>query len=266
MVVAILGLGEAGSVLARELVAAGATVRGWDPEPAESVDRRMLAADATEAAAEADVVMSVNTAEVSVEVARSTAGALHAGGLFADLNTAAPAIKREVAEVVSPTGATFADVALMAPVPRRGLRTPALAAGPGAERFREAFSAFGMPVDVVGTQAGDAAARKLLRSVLMKGLAAAIGEALAGARELGCEPWLRSEVERTLTEADGSMVDRLDRGSIQHAARRTVEMEAAADALRDLGVKPRIAEASGAWLRELAGRQQGRTLEEVDPG
>ena len=33
MILAILGIGEAGGVLARDLIAAGMQVRGWDPEP-----------------------------------------------------------------------------------------------------------------------------------------------------------------------------------------------------------------------------------------
>ena len=33
MVIAILGIGEAGGALARDLIAKGVQVRGWDPEP-----------------------------------------------------------------------------------------------------------------------------------------------------------------------------------------------------------------------------------------
>ena len=35
LVIALLGLGEAGSLIARDLLAAGAGVRGYDPAPAE---------------------------------------------------------------------------------------------------------------------------------------------------------------------------------------------------------------------------------------
>jgi 3-hydroxyisobutyrate dehydrogenase-like beta-hydroxyacid dehydrogenase len=33
MIVAILGIGEAGGALARDLITAGVKVRGWDPNP-----------------------------------------------------------------------------------------------------------------------------------------------------------------------------------------------------------------------------------------
>ena len=102
--------------------------------------------------------------------------------MFADLNTTAPAVKRAAAEVVAARGARFADVALIGPVPARGLRTPALASGPGAARFTEIVGPLGMPVTQIGPQIGAAAACKLARSVFAKGMAAAIGEALEARR------------------------------------------------------------------------------------
>ena len=44
-------------------------------------------------------------------------------------------------------------------------------------------------------EAGAAAARKLVRSVFYKGLAAAVTEALRAARAAGCEQWLRQLAE-----------------------------------------------------------------------
>ena len=76
----------------------------------------------------------------------------------------------------------FVDVALVGVVPSHRARDPALASGAAAERFAELFRPLGMPVEVVGPEPGDAAAIKLLRSVFMKGLAAAAIETLAGGR------------------------------------------------------------------------------------
>ena len=130
------------------------------------------------------------------------------------------------------------------------MRTPALVSGDGAEAFAELFGGWGMPVNVVGPEAGLAAARKLVRSVFVKGLSVAALEALAAARRLDCEAWLHDDLAATLDAADGAWLDRLVRPA--HAARRTAEMEAAAAMLADLGVEPRVARAAEAWLRELA--------------
>ncbi len=249
--IAILGLGEAGSVIAADLARGGARVLGFDPaRPAPDGVEGMP--DARAAAESADVVLSVSSARVALEIAETVAPALEEGRLFADLNTAAPALKRELAAVVDRSGAGFADVALLRGVSDWGIATPSLVSGSGAERFAETFRPLGMPVTVVGPAAGDAAARKLARSVFMKGLAAAVGEALAAGERLGCEDWLRPDIEATLTGADARLLRRLVEGSRTHAARRVEEMAAAVAMLEELGVEPRVAAASEAWLRSLA--------------
>jgi len=55
--------------------------------------------------------------------------------LWADLNTASPGTKRQLADIAGQAGVAFADVAIMAPVPGRGLRVPMLASGAGAARY-----------------------------------------------------------------------------------------------------------------------------------
>jgi len=255
--VTVLGLGEAGSAIARDLAAAGARVRGFDPvRPApEGVE---AAPDASAAAASSGIVLSANSASVALEVAETVAPVLRRDALFADLNTSAPALKRAIAEVVGAWGVRFADVALLRGVPGLGVGTPALVSGTGAETFAATFRGFGMPVTEVGTEAGAAAARKLARSVFMKGLAAALGEALAAAERLGCEEWLRTDIESTMIDADGRLLDRLVEGSRMHAVRRVEEMSSAVAMLEELGVEPRIAAASEAWLRSLAGIEVSR--------
>ena len=177
MEVAVLGLGEAGGRLAADLGAAGCTVRGWDP--ARRPDGLLNAESDRAAVAGADVVLSVNAAAVALAVAHGVAGELASGTLYADLNTASPRLKQELAETLP---VQFVDVALLGVVPSLGLATPALASGSGAQRFVDLFQPLGMPVEVVGRRPGDAAGLKLLRSVFMKGMAAAAIESIEAAR------------------------------------------------------------------------------------
>lgn len=249
--IGMVGLGEAGTAIATDLVSAGAAVRGWDPV-APCPEGVEAAGDAADAAAGTDVVISANSAGAARDVARSVIPALRGGQVFADLNTAAPALKRELADAIGGAGALFADVALIGPVTGRGLGTPALVSGSGAESFAATLGPLGMPVTVVGQEPGAAAARKLARSVFAKGLAAAIGESLAVAEQLGFEEWLYADLERTLEDADAALLQRLIDGSRLHAARRVEEMAAAVEMLEGAGVEPRIASASEAWLRSLA--------------
>ena len=251
---ALLGLGEAGTAIAADLVAAGATVRGWDPVR-EAPDGVVPATDELDAVSEAEIVLSLNSAAVAVDAAAAAAPGLGADAVYADLNTAAPAVKRAAAEA---SGAAFADVALLGPVPGNGVRTPALASGPGAERFAAALGPLGMPVTGLGPEVGAASARKLARSVFAKGLAAAVGESLEAARRLGCEDWLHAELEAALTKADARYLTRLVDGSLAHSVRRADEMAAAVALLEELGVEPRVAAASEAWLRSLGHSEVGR--------
>jgi 3-hydroxyisobutyrate dehydrogenase-like beta-hydroxyacid dehydrogenase len=251
--VGVLGLGEAGAAIAGDLAAAGARVLGFDPR-AEVGDGLPRSQSPAEAVAGADVVLNVNSAGAAMPAACAVAGSLERGQLFADLNSAGAPLKRELAALIEPSGALFADVALMAPVAGRGLRTPALVSGAGAELFARRMGALGMPVEVVGPEPGQAAARKLLRSVFMKGLAASAIEALAAAAAAGCEDWLREEIVAVLASADAELLDRLESGSRTHAARRVQEMEDASALLRELGVEPRVSEASVGWLKELRDR------------
>jgi 3-hydroxyisobutyrate dehydrogenase-like beta-hydroxyacid dehydrogenase len=248
LTVAVLGLGEAGSAIAADLVAAGVTVRGYDPA-VQGVEGVADFGDEAQAARSAAIVLSVNAAAVAPDVARVVADVLAGDQVFADLNTSAPALKREVAAIVAPTGAAFADVALLRPVPGLGVRTPALASGSGATAFAQVMAPLGMPVSDLGDEPGEAAARKLARSVFMKGLAAAIEESLAAGEALGFGDWLRGDIDQTIESADAVMVSRLLDGSRKHAVRRTEEMAAASAMLEELGVEPRVARAAEAQLR-----------------
>jgi 3-hydroxyisobutyrate dehydrogenase-like beta-hydroxyacid dehydrogenase len=198
-----------------------------------------------EAVAGADVVLSVNAAAAALGAAHEALPALSPDALYADLNTAAPALKRELAALV---GNRFVDAALLGPVPARGIATPALASGPGAQAFADKLGPLGMPVTVVSARAGDAAAMKLVRSVFMKGLAASAVESIAAAEASGHGDWLEDEIAEVIGRP---LLDRLLEGSRAHAARRVDEMDAAAELLQELGVEPRIARASAQLLSDL---------------
>ena len=252
MRIAVLGLGEAGGEIARDLVAAGAQVTGYDPRPDRvappGAEDRASEADAVSGA---EMVLSANSAHDAEQALRAGLAAAARGTLWVDVNTAAPALKRRLAARCEPAGVLFADVALMSTVPGRGIRTPMLVSGPGAPRWAELVSALGTTVAVVDGPAGAAAQRKLLRSVFYKGLGAAGVEAIAAARAAGLEDWMRDHLRQELAAADAALVDRLEDGSIRHAHRRAAEMAAAAELLAELGVPAFVTSASEQWLRRL---------------
>ncbi len=251
--IAVLGLGEAGGEIVRDLLAGGAIVRAYDPA-VEAPDGAARCESEADAARGADLVLSVNSAAAAADALR--VGLTGAGpppeSVWADLNTAAPALERELAAEAERAGRLFADVSLMAPVPGRGVRTPMLASGTGASRFAELVAPFGARVEVLDLPAGEASQRKLLRSVFFKGMAAAVTEALWAARAVDLEDWMREMIADEFDHADASFARRLEEGSIRHAVRRAEEMAAASELLAELGVPPRVAAASRDWLAKLA--------------
>jgi 3-hydroxyisobutyrate dehydrogenase-like beta-hydroxyacid dehydrogenase len=241
--IAVLGLGEAGGELASDLVAAGADVRGFDPVVA-APDGVAARRDDADAVRDADLVLSVNSAHDAVPALENALPALRDGTIWADLNTAAPAVKAELARRLDGRAVAVVDVALMAPVPGNGLRTPMLVSGEGADRYADVLTALGADVTVQPGPAGAAISRKLLRSVFYKGLAAAVVEAVTAAEAAGCGQWLRDNISAELAGFDERTIDRLVDGTHRHARRRADEMAAASAQLRDLGVRPRVAAAA----------------------
>jgi 3-hydroxyisobutyrate dehydrogenase-like beta-hydroxyacid dehydrogenase len=248
--IAVLGLGEAGSLISRDLVAAGADVRGYDPKPltVDGVHRRGSEA---EAVADADLVLSLNSSHDAMTALENALPALRPGTVWADLNTASPGLKVALADRAAERDVPVVDVALMSPVPGKGLRTPMLVSGEAADRYAEVLAGLGADVAVQDGPVGTAISRKLLRSVFYKGLAAAVVEALRGAEAAGCADWLHGNIAAELAGFDARTIDRLVEGTHTHARRRADEMAAATEQLEELGVPARVSAAARDLLVEL---------------
>jgi 3-hydroxyisobutyrate dehydrogenase-like beta-hydroxyacid dehydrogenase len=248
----VLGLGEAGGAIAADLVAAGADVRGYDPADVPTPSGVGRAGSGPGAVAGAEVVLAVTSSKTAFGVLDGVADALERAAIYADLSTSSPALERRLAERAGRVDVGFVDVALMAPVPGNGLRTPALASGRGAERFAAIMVPLGMAVEVAGDEAGLASTRKLLRSVVTKGLAQLLVESLQAAEAAGLAGETWDNLVAQLASVDEALVRRLVSGTARHAARRVDEMEATAEMLSDLGVDPTMTRATLARLRTVA--------------
>src|SRR5687767_14245999 len=134
--IAIIGFGEVGGILARDLGAAGvARIAAYDiafadPESPQSRAARergaALCANAAEATAGADIVISAVTAGAALDAARAAAPGLAHGPFFLDLNSVSPGTKREAAAAVEAAGGRYVEAAVMTSVPPHGIRSPML--------------------------------------------------------------------------------------------------------------------------------------------
>ncbi len=231
MKIAILGLGEAGNHFANDLIDLGVEISGWDPSPKRALNPKVQFAKSNpEAVKDADLIFSVNYTSESHYIANEVLSALKQGALYCEMNTSSPQTKIEIAKILEPAQIHFVDVAIMAPVPPKGIRVPLLASGPGAPLLLEKLQSLDLNLTYLNEKTGDAAGRKLLRSIVYKGVAAVICEAMEAGEHFGLEKYIRTQINSIIGEND-ELIDRFVTGSRKHAKRRMHEMEAVVDML-----------------------------------
>jgi len=236
MHVAIIGLGEAGSHFANDLVGMGVKVSGWDPHLKKELVSRVHFSDSNSHAVKgADIVLSANYTSESIEIAHEVKDHLKPGAFYCEMNTSSPGTKKEIEYILSESGTHFVDLAIMAPLPPKGIKVPLLASGPGAKAFSDYTSVLNLNLIYLNDVTGDAAGRKLLRSIVYKGVAAVICEAMEAGQQLGLEDYIRTQINSIIGE-NNDLIDRFVKGSRIHAKRRMHEMEAVVSMLESEGL------------------------------
>lgn len=224
MKIAVLGLGEAGSHFANDLIDLGYEVSGWDPELKRKLNSKVAIADNNPVAVkDADLIFNVNLTSVSKAVAEEVKHSVKSSAIFCEMNTSSPQDKLEVKNILDGYCGVL-DVAIMAPVPPSGIQTPLLVAGASAQKFKQTLSGLNN-ISVTEGPVGEAAKLKLLRSIVYKGVAAVICEAMEAADHFDKQDYMRHQIASIIGE-NPSLVDRFIQGSRVHAIRRSHEMEA----------------------------------------
>ncbi len=262
--VTVFGLGEAGTVIAGQLAHRGFDVLAFDPRTCPTPPGVTRCTDPRDAVGDTAAVLALTAARDAPTALSQALDRIPAGAPYADLATAGPAVKRDLADVAQRAGHPFVDVALMGTVVPRGIGTPQLAAGEGAGAYAALVAPVGGNVTVVGPDAGAAAARKLLRSVVVKGLAAALIEGLEAAEAAGLSDWLWKHLVEDGT-LDAAFLRRLVEGTGLHAERRGDEMRAAVELLEELGVSPTMTAATLASLEQVDSDVLGALIPPGEP-
>jgi len=251
--VCVFGLGEAGSLIAGDLaMLPGVEVHGYDPADVATPPGVSRHDNPRAAVVDVDLVLGITAAADATTALAQALEAIPRGAVYANLATASAGLQRSLAATAAGAGLGFTDVALMSPVHGTGLRTPALASGPSSRAFIATMGPLGMPVEHAGDDPGMAATRKLLRSVVVKGLTALVVESMQAAEAAGLADETWGNIVDQLSAADEGLIRRLVTGTGRHAARRLHEMEATAELLAELGVEPIMTNATVARLRSVA--------------
>ena len=253
--IGFIGFGEAGSHIAIGLRSAGLDrlfaydIRNVREQAASS---GTTVVDTPSALAESsDILIAAVTASSALDAATQIAPFLGAHHLYTDINSVSPALKQEIDAVIQKTNASFVEAAVMAPVPPYGHRVPMLLGGSGATRFVSTMTPFGMRLEVLSGKIGTAAAVKMCRSIVVKGLEALLFECVLGASRYDAEDRVFASLEESFPGLDWKKLANYMIGrSVVHGERRAHEMEEVAETLRAIGIDPIMAEATArrqAW-------------------
>jgi len=260
--VCFIGFGEAGQAIASGLHEGGIErIAAWDILFPQAEGARLkaagekfgvrLAASAADAVRETDMIVSAVTAASSLEAARSVAPHLTGNPYYLDINSVSPGRKQETEKLLGDK-ARYVDVAVIAPIHPARHRTPLLIAGPHAEAISPLLNEMEMKLSVVEGGTGQAAAIKMIRSVMIKGMEALTLECFLAASRAGLLEEVTASLKNNYPTLDFTKVaDYNIERMASHGERRAAEMEESAVTLRELGLDPLMVDATVKRQREM---------------
>ena len=264
LAVGFIGFGEAGSTIARGLRSAGVErIFAYDIKIGDPLIRdrareaqTTIVDSSSDLAEAATIVFSTVTSSSALDAARQTVAYLSPRHTYADLNSVSPALKQDIEKEINESGAIFVEAAVMAPVSPYGHKVPMLLGGAGAETFAATMRPFGMRLEVLaGAKVGSAAAVKMCRSIVVKGIEALLFECVMAATKFGADNLVFASLRETWPGIDWKKLADYTVGRVVvHGERRAREMEEVAETLRAIGIDPIMAEAAARrqdWSAEL---------------
>ncbi len=210
--------------------------------------------DMAEAFAGRDIIYAAVTPGAALDVAKAAAKALVPKQIYIDNASVSPARKIEMANIINATGARFVEAAQFGNADKFGLSAPIHLCGEAAPDVISALAPFGMNLTDLGPEYGRAAASKMFRSILGKGLEALMQECVRGADHYGAaDDVLEFFGEGFYKGIDWKMLaNHFVVRTAVHGIRRAEELDEVAAMMRDLGEEPYMTEAAAKRLRSLA--------------
>lgn len=259
----LLGFGEAANRLARDFAAAGFTgVLGYSrsgakAQPGDPVHQRAQAAGVTlvktvsTLARKSDVILVLTPGKSALPALKKILKHLRPDHLYVDASSNSATNMEKAAALVG-SRARFVDASIMGPVDIMGLKVPFVASGPHAAEFCDLMTPHGMVINVVGANPGDASAMKLIRSVLMKGLAAILLETMEAARRRNILDDVIEDCSVTFNDIPfQKIIRRYIGGTAVHCERRIHEMKECLELLHSMDSSDRATRLTIAMLRDM---------------
>ena len=275
-----IGFGEAGQAIASGLREAGVSeIAAWDilfseerGAPLKQAGAQIgarLATSAADAVTNSDIIVSAVTAGSSLDAAKSVAPHISGNPYFLDINSVSPGRKKEAAEVLG-GAARYVDVAILAPIHPKKHQTPLLLAGEHAQSVLPILiDELEMRGTIASGDVGAAAALKMIRSVMVKGIEALTAECFLAAQRAGIADEVAASLKNNYPTLDWiKIVDYNLERMASHGIRRAEEMEQVAATLTELGIAPLMTQATVTRQREMGefGKQDAMRAAKAEGG
>ena len=211
-----------------------------------------VASSAADAVHNSDIIVAAVTAGSSLDAAQSVAPHLSGNPYYLDINSVSPGRKQAAARLLG-GAARYVDVAILAPIHPLRHRTPLLLAGPHAQAVMPLLiDELEMQGAIASNEVGAAAALKMIRGVMIKGIEALIAECFLAAHRAGITQEVAASLKNNYPALDWSkVIDYNLERMASHGIRRAEEMEEVAVTLAELGIQPLMANATVARQREM---------------
>jgi 3-hydroxyisobutyrate dehydrogenase-like beta-hydroxyacid dehydrogenase len=247
--IAFIGFGEAGQAMAEGLREEGvAQIAAWDILFPDAAGAKLIeaanaagvrvASSAADAVKDAELVIAAVTAASSLEAAQSVAMHLKGRPWYLDVNSVSPGRKQNTAKLLSDS-ARYLDVAIVSAIHPARHKSPMMLAGPFAREAEPLLASLGMKTQVMSDKVGGAAAIKMIRSVMIKGIEAVTAECFLAAERAGLLDQVTESLKNNYPTLDWSKVSEYNiERMASHGIRRAAEMREVAETLRELGIEP----------------------------
>jgi len=252
--VGLLGFGEVGSRLLQDLLTqTDVSIALWDAQFSDSsskpserltqyADNARVAsvASGAELGERSDLIISAVTANQALPAAGSALSGMKAGRWYLDVNSVSPGTKQAMADLVNAAGARFVEASIMSPIEPKRIASPVLLGGPHAGEFLALVKSLGfVGAEVCSEDYGIAAATKMCRSVMIKGMEALVTESLLAAHHYGVHETVLASLNNLFPRPDWSDHARyLISRSLEHGVRRAEEMREVAATVAEAGIEP----------------------------
>ncbi|MGZ7159145.1 MAG: NAD(P)-binding domain-containing protein [Methanobacterium sp.] len=250
MKIGFIGVGEVGSTLASGLLNEGIEVctciqdrSSKTQKIVEEMDLNLCKSN-KELAEASDILISAVNPQSAIKIAQYVGE--YVSGIYVDINNVSPKTVKKTLSFIK--NGKVVDASIIGAV-RKGLNVPIITSGPYADQFAE-LNNYGMNIEVIGTEIGQASAIKILRSSFTKGISALLFETLYSAYQMGIDQEVLKYISKT--ECEGFEISAASRviSSAFHAKRRYEEMDEVIELLLE-SEDPKMNKATQDHFKEL---------------